>query len=124
MSVLISDFIRKSSEILSVESSKRSCAFEDWKHDYQNTRIIQKLNAYRTNDVVESPEEIIIKREENKEMLRIVRILQKELGVKNTVVTVFFTIIAVWLVSRKQKKLNHLKDRLNKANKEGNNNGN
>ena len=29
-----------------------------------------------------------------------------------TVVTVFFTIIAVWLESRKQKKLNHLKDRL------------
>lgn len=41
-----------------------------------------------------------------------------------TVVTVFFTIIAIWLESRKQKKLNHLKDRLNKANKEGNNNGN
>lgn len=81
MSVLISYFIRKNSDILSVESSKRSCAFEDWKHDYQNTRIIQKLNAYRTDDVVESPEEIIIKREENKEMLRIVRILQKELGV-------------------------------------------
>ena len=41
-----------------------------------------------------------------------------------TVVTVFFTIIAIWLESRKQNKLNHLKDRLNKANKEGSNNGN
>lgn len=41
-----------------------------------------------------------------------------------TIVIVFFTIIAIWLESRKQKKLNHLKDRLNKANKEGNNNGN
>lgn len=38
-----------------------------------------------------------------------------------TVVTVFFTIIAIWLESRKQKKLNHIKDRLDKVNKEVNN---
>ena len=39
-----------------------------------------------------------------------------------TVVTVFFTIIAIWLESLKQKKLNNLKDRVNKANKEVSNN--
>lgn len=41
-----------------------------------------------------------------------------------TIVIVLFTTIAIWLESRKQKKLNHIKDRLNKANKEVNNNGN
>lgn len=80
MPVLIADFIRKDEDVLHLQSYKRSSSFDDWKQSAKQQKIIQKLSQFRLDNVVDSPEDLLIKREENLEMIKIVVLLKDSIG--------------------------------------------